>query len=71
MPKIWVGRTKLNGEKKEDGLVTTNVKFSQSWGRLSRLLENLTGILHSSGETTFKFIKFIKDVGKNGIIVSS
>ena len=26
--------------KKEDGLVTTNVKFSQSWGRLSRLLEN-------------------------------
>ena len=33
------------------------------------------GILHSSGETTFKFIKFIKDVGKlsrkNGIIVSS
>ena len=29
-----------NGEKKEDGLVTTNVKFFQSWGRLSRLLEN-------------------------------
>ena len=40
MPKICVGRTTLNGEKKEDGLVTTNVKFFQSWGRLSRLLEN-------------------------------
>ena len=37
IPKIWVGRTTLNGEKKEDGLVTTNVKFFQSWGRLSRL----------------------------------
>ena len=22
MPKIWVGRTTLNGEKKEDGLIT-------------------------------------------------
>ena len=22
MPKIWVGRTTLNGEKKEDGLMT-------------------------------------------------
>ena len=40
MPKIWVGRTTLNGEKKEDGLVTTNVKFFQSWGRLSSLWEN-------------------------------
>ena len=40
MPKIWVCRTTLNGEKKEDGLVTTNVKFFQSWGRLSRLWEN-------------------------------
>ena len=39
-PKIWVGRTTLNGEIKEDGLVTTNVKFFQSWSRLSRLLEN-------------------------------
>ena len=40
MPKIWVGRTKLNAGKKEDGLVPMNVKFFQSWGRLSRLLEN-------------------------------
>ena len=23
MPKIWVGRTTLNGEKKEDGLILT------------------------------------------------
>ena len=62
--------------KKEDGLVTTNVKFFQSWGRLSRLeLGKLNcGILHSSGETTFKFIKFIKDVGncpERSVIVSS
>ena len=27
MPKIWVGRTTLNGEKKEDGL--TNKEISQ------------------------------------------
>ena len=36
-----VGRSdEAKRRKKEDGLVTTNVKFFQSWGRLSRLLEN-------------------------------
>ena len=75
MPEIWVGRTTLNGEK-GDGLETTNVKFFQSWDTLSRVeLGKLNcGIHYSSGETTFKFIKFIKDVGncpERSVIVSS
>ena len=28
MPKLWVGRTTLNGEKKEDGLKQTNKKWA-------------------------------------------
>ena len=28
MPQIWVGRTTLNGEKKEDGLIPSPLKFS-------------------------------------------
>ena len=30
MPKIWVGRTTLNGEKKEDGLMLRG-KVSETW----------------------------------------
>ena len=30
MPKIWMGRTTLNGEKKEDGLMLRG-KVSETW----------------------------------------
>ena len=31
MPKIWVGRTTLNGEKKEDGLTFSSLEGTTNW----------------------------------------
>ena len=64
MPKMWVGRTKLNGEKKRGWPSNNECKVLSVLGQTEQVVGKLNcGILHSSGETTFKFIKFIKDVG--------
>ena len=40
MPKIWVGRTTINGEKKEDGLILTGKRDSRRRHYTTNFSEN-------------------------------
>ena len=54
MPKIWIGRTTLNGEKKEDGHENKKDHFQISGFALSLALKK------SLGDITFRYkIKII------------
>ena len=73
-----VGRSDEAKRRKKRGWPSNNeCKVLSVLGQTEQVVGKLNcGILHSSGETTFRFIKFIKDVGncmsrKNGIILSS
>ena len=41
MPKIWVGRTTINGEKKEDGLILTGKRDSRRRHYTTNFSENV------------------------------
>ena len=60
-----VGRSDEAKRRKKRGWPSNNeCKVLSVLGQTEQVVGKLNcGILHSSGETTFKFIKFIKDVG--------
>ena len=60
-----VGRSDEAKRRKKGGWPSNNeCKVLSVLGQTEQVVGKLNcGILHSSGETTFKFIKFIKDVG--------
>ena len=60
-----VGRSDEAKRRKKRGWPSNNeCKVPSVLGQTEQVVGKLNcGILHSSGETTFKFIKFIKDVG--------
>ena len=60
-----LGRSDDAKRRKKRGWPSNNeCKVLSVLGQTEQVVGKLNcGILHSSGETTFKFIKFIKDVG--------